>query len=466
MEHCLDLYTLAYSHNYRPLLCPTSRCVACHFEHLSELPVFLLLDHSVLNSIISLDSLMVESELIVYRAVCRWVRHHPAERLPKCMELMEHVRGPLLTSEELIEVQADMAQFCKGMPGWWKGLNVEGRLHTSGGLRKGMYHEGMVCVGLPKWNELSLEGEELDSHVHFFDPSSEEWESFPDLKSLTSPGCASRDHKLYVAGGQHLDGSYSNNLLVYDALGGCWSQLPFMSIARAWHAFLLCKDKLYVAGGWDNAGPLVCAESFDLEREEWMTISSLPFALSYFASTTVRSKLYLIGGEVDVGDADLPTPHRGFLVYDVITKCWSQIPTTLEFYEATAISLDNCIILVGGLSEDGAQRHRQFTGRCICLCQDGTVNQDIPIPALPIAISYPGVACWQKRIYVFGGDNYDNCSSAIHYWELGQPNWTQCSTNLPDPNYGVFGFGCMELKVPRKKFLHLLQKESAISAAE
>lgn len=424
------------------------------------------MDISILNSIITSDSLAVDSEMVVYRAVRHWVGHNLNERLQKFTELMGHIRLPLLVPEELAEVRADTGGFCKRVRLPWEDLGAEERLWASGGLRKGMYHEGIVCVGLPKWSEMSLGEEELDSHVHFFDPATECWEQLPDLKSLTSPGCISMGHKLYVTGGQHLDGSYSANLLVYDALGGRWTQLPPMTVARAWHAFLRCKKKLYVAGGWDHTGALVGAESFDLEDEEWSSIASLPFTLRYFASASLQSKLYLIGGEMDMGDADLPTPHRGFLVYDTASKAWSTIPTTLDFYEASAITLDNSIFVVGGLSEDGTQGNRQFTGRCVCLLQDGTINQDVQVPLLPIAISYPGVVCWQKRIYVFGGDSNDCYSSSIHYWAPGQLDWIQCSAKLPDPNYGAFGFGCIPLKVPRKKFLSLFQRGSATSVAQ
>lgn len=439
------------------------RYVTSCFEGLTEQAAFLSLDVSVLISIISSDSLAVDSEVTVYRAVRRWVGHDPTERLPKFTELMGHIRLPLLVPEELAEVRADTAEFCKRVRLPWEDLSAEERLWASGGLRKGMYHDGIVCLGLPKWSEMNLGEEELDSHVHFFDPTTEWWEQLPDLKSLTSPGCISMGHKLYVTGGQHLDGSYSASLFVYDALRGYWSQLPSMSMARAWHAFLRCKKKLYVAGGWDHTGALVGAESFDLEHEEWAEIASLPFTLRYFASTSLKSKLYLIGGEMEMGGPDFPTPHRGFLVYDTSSKAWSNVPTTFDFYEASAVTLDNSIIVVGGLSEDGTHGSRHFTGRCVCLLRDGTVNQDVHIPPLPIAISYPGVVCWQKRIYVFGGDSNDSFSSSIHYWAPGQLDWIQCAAKLPDPNYGAFGFGCIPLKVPRKKFLSLFQRGPATS---
>ncbi|KAL7987041.1 hypothetical protein Chor_005960, partial [Crotalus horridus] len=464
MENCLELYVLAYSHNHRPLLHSTSSYIAFHFEHLSELPAFLYLDVTILITIIASEILAVDSELIVYRAVRRWVTYNLAERLPKFAALMDYVRLPLLTPEELAEVRAQTEEFyeCVRLP--WEELSVEERLWASRGLRHGMYHEGMVCVGLPKWSEVNFEDEKLDSHVHFFDPSIDQWDQLPDLKSVTSPSCTSMGHKLYIAGGQHLDGSYSDNLLVYDTLGGCWSQLPSMSTRRAWHAFLVCKKKLYVAGGWDATGTLISAETYDLEQEEWMTISSLPFALSYFASTALRSKLYLIGGEM--GDSDLPVPHKGFLVYDVISGAWSQIPTALEFYEASAITLGNNIFVVGGLSGEDAQGIRHFTQRCICLLRDGTTNHSISVPLLPIAISYPGVACWKKRIYVFGGDSNNRYSSIILYWEPGQNTWTQCSASLPDPNYGAFGFGCIPLKVPRKHILSIFHRGSATAVTE
>ncbi|KAJ7309018.1 hypothetical protein JRQ81_008304 [Phrynocephalus forsythii] len=458
LENCLELYALAYSHNHRPLLRPALRYVASHFQPLSEGPRFLALDFHVLLSLLASDSLAVDSEATVYRAVRRWVEHNPDGRQAKLPALMDRVRLPLLSPEELAEVRAETEELyeCVRLP--WEELGVAERLWASRGLRRGMYHDGVVCVGLPKWTEVSLGDEDLDSHVHFFDPSTERWEQLPDLRSLTSPSCASTGHKLYVAGGQHLNGSYSDHLLVYDTIGGFWSSLPPMSTPRAGHALLLCGKKLYVAGGWDRTGMLVSAESYDLEQEAWMPIDDLPFSLTYFSSVTLANCLYLIGGEM--GDADPPVPHRGFLVYDVGSAAWSQVCVDLECFEATAITMGDSIFVVGGLTGGGPQGNRQFTPRCLCLCRDGKLNRALSVPSLPIAISYPGVARWRKRIYVFGGDSHDLYSSAILFWEPGQAQWTRCSADLPDPNYGAFGFGCLPLKVPRKSILAVFHRGS------
>ncbi|XP_020660650.3 kelch repeat and BTB domain-containing protein 12 [Pogona vitticeps] len=462
MENCLGLYALAYSHNHQPLLRPALRYVAFHFEHLSEEACFLSVDFHALLSILTSDCLAVASEATVYRAVRRWVQHNPDERLAKLPLLMDHVRLPLLTPEELAEVRVETEELyeCVRLP--WEELGVSERLWASRGLRKGMYHDGVVCVGLPKWSDVNVGGEELDSHVHFFDPCTEQWEQLPDLRSLISPSCVSMGHKLYVAGGQHLDGCYSESLLVYDTIGGFWSPLPSMSTARAGHALLLCEKKLYIAGGWDTTGTLVSAESYDLERETWAAITDLPFALAYFSSTTLGSNLYLIGGEM--GDADPAVPHKGFLVYEVGCGEWSQISTDFECYEASAIPVGDSIFVVGGLTGDDRQGNRQFTSRCAYLHQDGTLNREVSVPPLPVAISYPGVVRWKKRIYVFGGDRNNLYSSAIHFWEPGQPNWTQCSAVLPDPNYGAFGFSCVPLKVPRENILAVFHRGSTPSA--
>ncbi|XP_060549150.1 kelch-like protein diablo isoform X2 [Pantherophis guttatus] len=104
MENCLELYVLSYSHNHRPLLHSTSSYIAFHFEHLSELPAFLYLDVGILITIIASEILVVDSELTVYKAVRRWVTYNLAERLPKFAALMDYVRLPLLTPEELAEL--------------------------------------------------------------------------------------------------------------------------------------------------------------------------------------------------------------------------------------------------------------------------------------------------------------------------------------------------------------------------
>uniref|UniRef100_A0A674KHE7 BTB domain-containing protein n=1 Tax=Terrapene triunguis TaxID=2587831 RepID=A0A674KHE7_9SAUR len=210
VENCLLLYELGYAHGEQALLRVAMRQISLNFRHLSlEDKSFLHLKPSTLISIISSDSLVVSSEIVVYRAVRRWMKFQTSNRRPLLSKIMRHVRLPLLTQEELREVQLESAH-CGDMRLRWKRLNRQERLQECGGLRQGMYNKCIVCVDL-----FNMEGPELktkDFQVGCFDPQTEKWEKLTPLKCLYCARCLAVADKLYVTGGVHTDDSYSDTL--------------------------------------------------------------------------------------------------------------------------------------------------------------------------------------------------------------------------------------------------------------
>ncbi|CAM4701737.1 unnamed protein product [Caretta caretta] len=322
LETCLRLYALAHAHQHPALLRAAGRYVSLHFRSLCEHDAFLRLDPGTLIGIIASDGLAVASELAIYRAVGRWVRADPAKRLPLLPELLGHVRLALLTPKELAEVQADVAELSGAAGLGLKELTGEGRLRESGGLRRGMYKEVIVCVGRRVRRDRAA-GEDLDSPLDCFDPRTERWGAPLGSVPVQFPGFAALGHKLYVAGGCGPDGCFSTSLHEYDACSGQWAQLPSMSWPLDPHGFLVCSRRLYAVGGCaEAAGKLDSAETFDPgEREgasclgnfqasracfflgedgkvrQEVAIPALPRAIESAGAICWRGRVYVVGGE-------------------------------------------------------------------------------------------------------------------------------------------------------------------------
>ncbi|XP_050787918.1 kelch-like protein 6 [Gopherus flavomarginatus] len=484
LENCLVLYELGYAHGEQALLRVAMRQISLNFRHLSlEDKSFLHLKPSTLISIISSDSLVVSSEIVVYRAVRRWMKFQTSNRRPFLSKIMRHVRFPLLTQEELQEVQLESAH-CGDMRLRWKRLNRQERLRECGGLRQGMYHKCIVCVDL-----FNMEGPELktkDFQVGCFDPQTEKWEKMTPLKCLYCARCLAVADKLYVTGGVHTDDSYSDTLHEYSSFRGRWTQLPSMSMPRASHGFLNCSQKLYAVGGWCRYEDyLDSAECFDLMAKTWTPISRLPYSLSHFAATVLKNKLYLIGGVTDkLGSWYV---SRKVLIYKVSSNVWTQVLLEAECYWSGAVSMNNGIYVIGGYFRSRVRHHNErwpdsgnlhCSRKCFFLDEDGRVDKDVVIPKLPVQIAGAGVVRWKKRIYVLGGENtylYNNHDgeneeeyyNTIYYWEPGDHRWTQCLERLPFSNWGISGFGCATLKLPKKTILSLFRKTAvALTAVE
>nr|XP_020633851.1 kelch-like protein 6 [Pogona vitticeps]XP_020633852.1 kelch-like protein 6 [Pogona vitticeps] len=483
-ENCLRLYELGYAHSDPALLQEAKNLVNAHFRRLSqEDESFLDLNPSTLMNIISLDSLAVSSEIVVYRAVWRWVKAQSASRLPFLGQLLAHVRLPLLTEEELREVQTDVTCH-RELRLRWKRVNRHERLQHSRGLRRGMYTTCIVCVDL-----FNMEGPELktkDFQVGCYDPQAETWGKLPLLKCLYCARCVAVGDKLYVTGGVHTDDTYSDMLHEYSPLKGRWIQLPSMSVARASHGFLACNQQLFAIGGWCKYEDyLNTGECFDLAEKSWSPIAQMPLALSHFASAVLKGKLYLVGGVTDsVGSW---YASRKVLIYHVSADLWSHVFLDNECYWSGAVAMNNGIYVIGGYFRSRSRHHTErrpdssnlrCSRRCFFLGEDGKVDKSVTIPRLPIELAGAGVARWKHRIYVLGGENtylYNNLEgendeeyyNTVYYWEPGAPKWVQCQDRLPFTSWGLSGFGCTAMKLPKKPILDLFRKTSvALTAIE
>ncbi|XP_060616984.2 kelch-like protein 6 [Anolis sagrei] len=466
MDSSLGTYALAYTHNHQALLRVAARHIFLNFEPLSAHKAFPGLDLSTVISIISSDKLLVSSELTVYHAVQHWVRSQPAEHLTLIKNLMKQVRLPLLTSEEVATVQQDIIAEYGHAHLQWEQLDGVGRLLKSGGLRHGMYDDWIVSLGLFVSNMQGGVVERLKTHFLGFNLQMESWEEIPPLMYLDSSGFLSVGHKLYVSGGQRLNGSVLGNLHEFDALTGQWIQLPSMSIPRREHGFLACKQKLYALGGRSGRNVLDSAESFDLVQKFWSPIASLPFAVSHFASATLKNKLYLIGGFSHTRASGLA--HRGILIYNTNLDMWNQVPLAFQCYKSTAVTMDNGIFVIGGLVEESSRRETpgtviraliSGTHKCFFLSKDGTVSHDVAIPELPILVLPPCAVQWQRRIHVLVGNT-------IYQWKPGELSWTRSRKSAPNTRVTFLTVvnGVM-LRVPKKTLQPLLRDASAALTA-
>ncbi|KAK9403030.1 kelch-like 9 [Crotalus adamanteus] len=463
MGNCLNLYGLAYEFNHPPLLQAALSYIEQHFGTLTKQDAFLNLDSAALINLICSDHLEITSELVIYQAVRSWVEAATSLRLPLFQKLLGHVRFPLLAHDELVDVQADMAEYYRHVRLRWKELDGAGRLQESGGLRKGMYDNYFVCVEV---NENRIQdGDNTESYLHCFDPHAEKWEKLPPVKYLSYSGCASVGCKLYLSGGQKDNCTFVDTLYEYSSLTSQWIQLPSMSTTRAVHPFLGCNKKLYALGGCNDLGPLSSAEAFCVEQNIWTSIANLPLALMYPASAVLKNKLYLIGGKASWS-------YRGLLIYDTNANWWTEVPMEFACYGAAAVSVGNGIYVLGGYSEErgnvlvhtgmASEEVPSCTKGSFYLCENGRVNWDVNIPELPIALAFACALEFQGKIYLLAGKDENNSYNTSYSWVPEDTSWTQCPEEIPVTNE-VRLFNCATLKMPKKPIRILLLATTARS---
>ncbi|KAM4747504.1 uncharacterized protein WCC33_005068 [Rhinophrynus dorsalis] len=447
-ENCLWIYRMAHRHNHRSLTETLLQYISWHFTALCVEKDFLHLDLEELIGILSLDSLMVSSELTVFHLACRWREFHSSEHKLLPEDLLRVVRFPLMSPRELEEAKkSNIAISYHQHPTYFQ-------------LRRGMFEDRIICMDLQAREDQLLE--DVDFQLDSYDPVSEGWEKLPSLKSLMCPGILAIGTHLYVAGGVHQDDSISNTLHMYDSVKNDWSELSSMAGPRCMHGFVAHFQRLYAVGGWNGSEILDSAECFTVSENCWTGVSNLPVPVRCFASTMLKEKLYLIGGET--ATANSISNYKGFLVYNPISDTWSQFPLKIACSSAGAVTLDNKIFVIGGYTNgECIVQRRKATSRCFCLDEVGSVCHDCQVPSLPKSIALAGVVRWKRRIYVLGGENADKFYKEIYYWTPGDSKWTLCHKRLPILYDGVSNFGCVTMTAPMECFHSVIQGKPTVS---
>ncbi|XP_065290002.1 beta-scruin-like isoform X2 [Dermacentor albipictus] len=108
---------------------------------------------------------------------------------------------------------------------------------------------------------------------------------------------------IYVIGGFNLDAleyegpAPSAYCFCLDIEKMMWKSCPSMSHARACHVCVAVGERIYVAGGKDNAGRITnTTEFFDVDAGRWVSVSNLPQPLMASAAVHFNSRIWVLGG--------------------------------------------------------------------------------------------------------------------------------------------------------------------------
>ncbi len=84
---------------------------------------------------------------------------------------------------------------------------------------------------------------------------------------------------------------------------------------------------VYVIGGFEKKanGTTAAVERYDIERDRWRRVRSMPVGLNHAAAAAYRKKLYVVGGYASQGQlrGEVSTLYR----YDPARNRWSRLPS-------------------------------------------------------------------------------------------------------------------------------------------
>jgi hypothetical protein len=128
------------------------------------------------------------------------------------------------------------------------------------------------------------------------------WLSVADLPRLTTLlAAASAGGKLYAIGGyDYYDGDSQSTVYVYDPLQPAqgWLSLSSLPVAISGLAAASANGKIYAIGGYDGVSYQSAVYVYDPLQPAlgWLSVSNLPVPSAYLAAASVGGKIYAIGG--------------------------------------------------------------------------------------------------------------------------------------------------------------------------
>ncbi len=135
---------------------------------------------------------------------------------------------------------------------------------------------------------------------------------------------------------------------------GEWRALSPATLERTEVAAARIGRSIYVVGGFEKStGETTGAlERYDIRRDRWSRLSSMPIGLNHPAAAALDGRLYVHGGYR--ARRDLSSASDRLYVYSPDTDRWRRLPDARQERAAHAFgALDGRLYAVGGRSEDG-----------------------------------------------------------------------------------------------------------------
>ena len=230
-----------------------------------------------------------------------------------------------------------------------------------------------------------------------------------------------------VIGGFMADGRSSRRVDVYSPATRRWRRLPDLpralnhTFAAAW------RGKLYVAGGYGEAGRVRTAWVFDAGR--WRPLPRLPYGLAAGGAAVLGGRLYLVGGVAGPPDRSLLVPRA--LVLDLAHPLrWRFAPGPARREHLAVAAAAGSIYAIGGRSAG-----YDTNSKLVQSWRPGNPGWQTKAP-LPEARGGAGAAAIGGTIVSVGGEAPAGTIGTVFAYDVADNAWRRVA-NLPTPRHGL-----------------------------
>ncbi|XP_006811935.1 kelch-like protein 28 [Saccoglossus kowalevskii] len=302
--------------------------------------------------------LAVPSELLVLKAVQRWLMYDKEKRLMDANVLLRSVRLGFISAQNLVD---QFNEDIKSVSECHKLFNGLMQHHAVGKPISGAFPlknpELFAPRGCTK-SLIAIGGRTSMSCVRYYDVNAHDWVSLknfaqPPYNTFTNHGITVVHHNLYIAGGQYYGSNKwqtRNYVYKYDASTNKWQSLAAMKVERSYFGLVNLDGFIYAIGGLGKDGqPTDVVERYNIATNKWQIISALQSPRYDMAIAVFAGKIVIIGGQssktdsTEVLDVEVFDPKRN--QWEVKSK-----PLTCR-NQGSTIVVDDTLYVAGGSQE-------------------------------------------------------------------------------------------------------------------
>ncbi|XP_034042660.1 kelch-like protein 9 isoform X2 [Thalassophryne amazonica] len=432
VDNCVEVERIAADLLLEDVQLNIGEFVSQNLAALVESGRYLQLSEKSLASALSSNSINGFSEMELYQVARGWLDHDPPKRRSSVYNLMRHIRFPLMSPSELIQISHDdeegdnslmrsetasvnlllEASNYQMMPFLQPVLQTE---RTQ--IRSNATH--ILALGGVMRQQLVVSRE-----LRLYDEKTSHWRA---LKPMEVPryqhGVALLGGFLFIVGGQStydtkgktaIDSAYR-----YDPRFDKWLQIASLNEKRTFFHLSALKGKLYAVGGRNASGEIDTVECYNPRNNEWTFVSNMVEPHYGHAGTVHEGLMYISGGITR--DAF----QKELWCYNPVTDTWSQRADMTELRGLHCMcTIGDRLYVMGGNHFQGISDYDDVMG---CEYYSPKTDQWTVVAPIPRGQSDVGLTVFHGQIYVVGGYSWNSrCMvDIVQRYDPEQDVWDQ-----------------------------------------
>ncbi|KAL3969581.1 basement membrane-specific heparan sulfate proteoglycan core protein [Sarotherodon galilaeus] len=385
IDNCVEVERIATDLLLEDVQQNIGEFVSQNLSELVECGRYLELSETSMANALSSNSLKGFSELELYHIARGWLDHEPAKRRTSVYALMRHIRFPLMSPSELIQISQDDEE--------------EG---------DSLMRSETACVNLL-----------LEASNYQMMPYMQ-----PALQTERTQIRSDATHILVLGGVMRQQLVVSRELRLYDEKTGHWRALKPMEVPRYQHGVALLGGFLFIVGGqstYDTKGKTAIdsAYRYDPRFDKWLQIASLNEKRTFFHLSALNGKLFAVGGRNASGEIDTVE------CYNLKKNEWTFVNSMVEPHYGHAGTVHEGLMYIsGGITRDTFQKE--------LWCYDPVADTWSRRADMTELRGLHCMCTVEDRLYVMGGNHFRGCSDyddvlGCEYYSPETDQWTVVS---------------------------------------